>query len=213
MSEHSEMVFHHGTMGSRKTLELMLDQYRRGVQMHHNTLIIKSETDKKAGNNIETRLFGGARREAIIIPKDAEATEFLMEQMDSALGKTAIAGLVWTIYFDEVNFMSEPQVLSLRTNVVDEDVANVELFGLLTDAFGNYFPGSDAAIRYSDRIIQLPNICDNYGCDRVAVRNARIIGGAIVRTGEQVAIDGIDASYMSLCHRDYAGGTVRPKRQ
>ena len=207
MANHKEMAFFHGTMGSRKTLELMFDEYRRQEKMHHNTLIIKPETDLKAGANIQTRAFGGEERAALVMPGDAEATEFVTREMAQSLGARA----AWTIYLDEVNFFTSEQIVSLRSNIVDEDIADINMYGLLTDAFGNFFPGSEAALKYADRIIQLDNICDNKGCDRLAMRNTRIVGGKIIRDGPQVAIDGIDADYMALCHKDYRAGIVKPR--
>ena len=206
MAHHKEMTYIHGTMGSRKTLELMMDVHLHQEKMHHNTLVIKPGDDLKAGGNIQTRAFGGVEIEALVMPKTAEATEFVQHHMSHELGKRA----AWTLYLDEVNFFSEAQIASLRTNIVDEDIADVKMYGLLNDAFGSFFEGSAAALTYADRIIQLPNICDNDGCDRVAVRNARIIDGHIVHDGPQIAIDGIDAQYMSLCHKDYARDIVLP---
>lgn len=206
MAHHKEMAYFHGTMGSRKTLELMMDVHLRQEKMHHNTLIIKPGDDLKAGGNIQTRAFGGVEIQALVMPKTVEATEFVREHMAAAIGKRA----AWTIYLDEVNFFTEQQIASLRTNIVDEDIADVNMYGLLNDAFGNFFEGSQAALKYADRIVQLPNICDNKGCDRIAIRNARIVDGVILHDGPQIAIDGIDAQYMSLCHKDYAANTVNP---
>lgn len=207
MANHSEMSFYHGTMGSRKSLELMIDQYRRQEKMHHNTLIIKPGTDLKAGANIQTR-FGGEERAAVVMPIEAEATQFVLQHIRRELG-----GRAWTFYLDEINFFTPEQIRSLRENIVDEDVADVKMYGLLMDAFGNLFPGSEAALRYADTIVQLDNTCDNEGCDRIAIRNTRIENGIIVREGPQVAIDGIDAQYMALCNRDYTHGIVRPGTQ
>jgi len=132
VANHKEMAFFHGTMGSRKSLELMLDQYRRQEKMHHNTLIIKPGEDLKAGGNIQTRAFGGEEREALITPSDAKATEFVIREMQKALGARA----TWTIYLDEVNLFTGKQVESLRSGIVDEDIADVNMYGLITDAFG-----------------------------------------------------------------------------
>lgn len=196
-------------MGSRKSLELMLDQYRREVKMHHNTLIIKPGIDEKAASNIQTRAFGGEERAALVMPADAEAAEFVTREMARSLGSVA----AWTIYLDEVSLFTPEQIISLRTNIVDEDIADVNMYGLLNDAFGNPFPGGEAALKYADKIIQLDNICDNVGCDRIAIRNARTINGEVLRAGPQIAIDkeGAPYVYMALCHKDFAAGIVRPR--
>ena len=206
MANHKEMAFFHGTMGSRKTVELMFDEYRQREEMHNGTLIIKPGADLKAGTNIQTR-FGGEERAAILMPGDAEAAEFVTREIARSLGSVA----AWTIYLDEVNFFTPEQIMSLRSNIVDEDIADVKMYGLLTDAFGNFFPGSEIALKYADRTIQLDNICDNKGCDRLAVHNARISNGQIMHSGPQVAIDGIDATYMALCNKDYAAGVVQSR--
>lgn len=215
MANHREMAYYHGTMGSRKSLELMLDQYRRQEKMHHNTLIIKPFVDIRTINTIYTRAFGGEERTALVLPEHADAGEFINSAIFQSLGQTAMALHEWTIYVDEVNFLSEEQVKSMRDEIVDKDIANVNMYGLLNDAFGDLFPGSAAALKYADRILQLDNICDNEGCDRIAMRNARLLEGRVLYEGEQRAVDTEDApySYMALCHSDYANGVVNPRQQ
>ena len=207
MANHAEMTFYHGTMGSRKSLELMIDQYRREVKMHHNTLIIKPGKDLKAGNNIQTR-FGGEERAALVMPESAEASEFVLQHIQKGIGTRA-----WTLYLDEINFFLPDQIRSLRENIVDEDIADVKMYGLLMDSFERFFAGSEAALRYADHIIQFDNTCDNDGCDRIANHNARIENGVLLHEGPQIAIHGIDSDYMALCNRDYTRGIVRPSAQ
>ncbi|MEO8691537.1 MAG: hypothetical protein ABI397_02010 [Candidatus Saccharimonas sp.] len=208
MSDHKEMSFYYGTMGSRKTLGLMLDQYRREDEFGHETLIIKPGADKKAGNNIQTRAFGGEKRAARVMAESDEASEFVLDQIRQQPGEARDI----TVYLDEVNFFTPEQILSLRKNIVDKDIADIKMYGLLIDAFGKFFPGSEPAIRYADHIIQLESTCQNDGCDRPANRNARIVNGSIIRGGPQVAIDGIDAHYMALCHHDYDIGIISPSK-
>lgn len=142
------------------------------------------------------------------MPRTAEATDFVLDHIRRGIG-----GRAWTFYLDEVNFFNPEQIKSLRENIVDEDIADVKMYGLLMDAFEHFFPGSEAALRYADHIVQFDNTCDNEGCDRIANHNARIENGVLLHEGPQVAIDGIDATYMSLCNRDYARGIVRPRTQ
>ncbi|MEO8691476.1 MAG: hypothetical protein ABI397_01680 [Candidatus Saccharimonas sp.] len=208
MADHKEMSFYYGTMGSRKTLGLMLDQYRREDEFGHETLIIKPGADKKAGNNIQTRAFGGEKRSARVMAESDEASEFVLKQIQMQPGESKNV----TVYLDEVNFFTPTQIISLRKNIVDQDIADIKMYGLLIDAFGNFFPGSEPAVKYADHIIQLESTCQNDGCNRPASRNARIVNGSIVREGPQVAIDGIDARYMALCHHDYDSGIILPLR-
>lgn len=186
----------------------MLDQYRREDEFGHETLIIKPGADKKAGTSIQTRAFGGEERPAYVMDKTDKASEFVLNRIRQRVEETGLL----TVYLDEVNFFTPEQVLSLRKEIVDEDIADVMMYGLLLDAFGNFFPGSETAIKYADHIIQLDGTCQNDKCDRPASRNARIVDGSIVRVGPQLAIDGIDASYMALCHHDYDGDIVLPRK-
>ena len=215
MANHKEMTFYHGTMGSRKSLELMLDQYRRQEKMHHHTLIIKPGLDDRTLDTVYTRAFGGEERAALILPTDAEAGRFITDAMRQEVGARAARAHEWTIYTDEINFFSPEQILSMREQIVDTDIADINMYGLLNDAFGELFPGSAAALKYADHIVQLDNICDNNGCDRNAIRNARILDNEIIYEGEQLAVDkpGAPYSYMALCYRDYSHGVVNPRQQ
>jgi thymidine kinase len=214
MANHKEMVFYFGTMGSRKSLELMLDQFRRQEKMHHETLIVKPKTDDRSGG-VYTRAFGGEEREALVMSGDAEATEFLLGAMHEKIGSQAIDSANWTLYLDELNFYTPEQITSIRRNIVNEDIADVNLYGLLNDSFGNEFPATRTALMLADRIVQLDNICDNNGCDRIAVWNARVRNGEVERTGDQVAVEkpGVNYKYLALCDRDYAAGVVNPRKQ
>lgn len=169
MASHKEMAFNLGTMGSRKTLRLMIDQFQFDEDMGYNTLIIKPGDDIKAGTNIQTRAFGGAALPALVMPKEAEATEFVTKEMritERRLGSRA----GWKIYLDEVSLFAAEQIKSLRINIVDPDIADVEMYGLLTDFSGDFFPGTVAALQYADIIRQLSNVCQNKGCKRTAMR-------------------------------------------
>ena len=70
-------------------------------------------------------------------------------------------------------------------------------------------------IEIAHSLEELKTICR---CGRKAIFNARTVGGEFVFDGEQVAIDGVDAGYESLCGACYleeSGGVLnrgwRPK--
>ena len=92
--------------------------------------------------------------------------------------------------------------------LADADIANFEVYGLRTDFQGNFFPGSEELLKTSDHIetikpADVEYLCEREECTRVALYNARFMDGALTKTGEQVAIDGIDATYQALCSRHF----------
>jgi thymidine kinase len=73
-------------------------------------------------------------------------------------------------------------------------------YGLRGDFTTRSFPGSQRLLEISHSIEELRTICR---CGSKAIFNARIVGGEFVSQGEQVAIDGQQAEYESLCGRCY----------
>ncbi len=62
------------------------------------------------------------------------------------------------------------------------------------------FPGSLRLMEIAHSIEELKTICR---CGSKAIFNARLVGGEFVSQGDQVAIDGQQATYESLCGRCY----------
>ena len=57
-----------------------------------------------------------------------------------------------------------------------------------------------ALLEYSDELEEMVTICS---CGKKAKFNARLINNEYTIEGQEVAIDGIDASYESLCGECY----------
>jgi thymidine kinase len=77
------------------------------------------------------------------------------------------------------------------------------------------FPGSRRLLEIAHSLEELKTICR---CGRKAVFNARTVGDQFIFDGDQVAIDGVDVGYQSLCGACYleeSGGVLnsgwRPK--
>lgn len=73
-------------------------------------------------------------------------------------------------------------------------------YGLKTNFKGELFEGSKTILELADELEELFTIC---GCGKKAKFNARLINGEYTNSGEEVAIDGIDAKYESLCGKCY----------
>ena len=73
-------------------------------------------------------------------------------------------------------------------------------YGLRTDFQTKGFPGSKRLLLLAHSIEELKTICR---CGKKAVFNARKINGEFVFDGNQIAIDGDEVTYESLCHVCY----------
>jgi thymidine kinase len=73
-------------------------------------------------------------------------------------------------------------------------------YGLRGDFMTHSFPGSLRLMEIAHSIEELKTICR---CGSKAIFNARIVDGKFVSQGDQVAIDGQQATYESLCGRCY----------
>ena len=100
---------------------------------------------------------------------------------------------------DEAQFLTPPQVDDLLRIAIREDIP-VLAYGIRTDFQTVAFPGSRRLLEISHSLEELKTICR---CGRKAVFNARSIDGVFVFDGDQVAIDGVDVAYESLCGACY----------
>jgi thymidine kinase len=192
----TEFTFHYSAMGAGKTLEIMVNAHRI-QQAGYNTVIAKPSVDKKAGEKIETRFGQMTRPVDIVLSPDDDPHEALRYH----IGQSAVSGL-WVAYVDEAQFLTPEQVMLLR-EAADAGTATVEAYGLRTDFRGEFFPGSATLLAHADHITEIASHCEHNGCGRPAVYNARFIDDVLTTTGEQVAIDGIDATYSARCSHHY----------
>jgi thymidine kinase len=89
-------------------------------------------------------------------------------------------------------------------------------YGIRTDFLTVAFPGSRRLLEVAHSLEELKTICR---CGRKAIFNGRLIGDRFTFDGDQVAIDGEEVGYESLCGVCYlqeSGGVLgagRPSRQ
>jgi thymidine kinase len=108
---------------------------------------------------------------------------------------------------DEAQFYTPAQVEQLA-RIVDEMRVDVYAFGITADFRTALFPGSQRMIELADRVqsLQVEALC---WCGHRATQNARVVDGAMVVEGEQVALGDITAGevglvqYEVLCRRHY----------
>ena len=123
---------------------------------------------------------------------------------------------------DEAQFLTAGQVDQLA-ELVDESHVDVYAFGLTTDFRTRLFPGTQRLLEVADDIqrVQVEVLC---WCGLPGLLNARVVDGAMVRSGETVVVadtapaelPGDDAlhspavRYQVLCRRHYVRGELGP---
>ena len=188
----AEFNFKCGVMGSGKTNGL-IGAYYSYDNIGMKCIIIKPGDDKKAGSNIQSR----AGQELIanfIVSKDINLYNLISNYI--------ISNNLDCILVDEAQFLTPKQIDEL-SYIVDTLNIPVTCFGLIKDAFGNLFPGSKRLIEIVDNFEVYKILCK---CrERYATENIRFqkIDGELVPVfeGPQIAIDGIDSEYKSMCRK------------
>ena len=177
----AKLSFRYGAMGCGKTTQLLQVAYnyeKNGFKI----VVLKPEVDKKGGQNIVSRL--GVEREVDkVLTNDIP----IVEQIDFEN--------LHSIIVDEAQFLNYKQVeeLWLISKVYNIPVLAYEL---KTSFTGHLFEGSMALMEKADEIEELATICK---CGKKARFNARKILDDYTLTGNEVAIDGIDATYEAMC--------------
>ena len=190
----AEIVFKLGTMSSGKTTALLQLAYNY-EQIGKKILVIKSSIDKKGEDYIVSRL-GINRKVNVLLSRD-----------ESIIDNYNLDGIDY-IFVDEVQFMTEEQIKELWIISKLKDIP-VICYGLKTNFKGEMFEGSKALIEIADNISELETICP---CGNYAKFNARHVNGDYTLSGEEVAIDGIDAEYVPLCGKCYIEKVLKLKK-
>tara|TARA_R110002124_G_scaffold92979_2_gene236137 strand:+ start:6308 stop:6973 length:666 start_codon:yes stop_codon:yes gene_type:complete len=206
----SKLYFRYGAMNSGKSTALLQAAYNyeeRGQQV----LLAKPDIDTKGDNEIVSRLGVTRQVDFTIAPADDVYDVFARERA-AVCERTGLP--VSCLLVDEAQFFSEAQVDDLLRIAIVEKVP-VLAYGIRTDFQTVAFPGSRRLLEIAHSLEELKTICR---CGRKAVFNARTVGDEFIFDGDQVAIDGVDVGYQSLCGACYleeSGGVLnsgwRPK--
>ena len=185
----AKLYFRYGAMNSGKSTALLqaVHNYR---EQGRAVLLLKPSVDTKGDAAVVSRL--GVSREADILvgPSDSIA---------DLVGPRLLASEYSAVFVDEAQFLSRAQVDQLMDLVVRNDLP-VLAYGLRTDFQTEPFPGAQRLLEIAHSIEELKTICR---CGKKAIMNSRKINGLRVFDGEQVAIDGQETTYESLCASCY----------
>ena len=204
----AKLYFRYGAMNSGKTTSLLQTAHNY-EERDQRVVLVKACVDTKGDDTIVSRL--GVSRRVDILLSAGDDVRALVRALDPE-GAGARGGpgprrrAVDCVLVDEAQFLTPLQVDQLMELVVLDDVP-VLAYGIRTDFRTTGFPGSRRLLEIAHSLEELKTICR---CGRKAVFNARKIGGEFVFDGDQVAIDGVDVVYESLCGKCYleVGGTL-----
>ena len=197
----AKLYFRYGAMNSGKSTSLLQAAFNyeeRGQRI----LLAKPGIDTKGENSIVSRL--GIERivDFTISPEDNVREQFAVQSSGDdpeALVTHVDAPPVACLLVDEAQFLTREQVDDLLRIAVLDNVP-VLTYGIRTDFRTHAFPGSARLMELSHSLEELKTICR---CGRKAMFNTRRIGDTVVFDGDQVAIDGEDVWYESLCASCY----------
>ncbi len=192
----SRLYYKYGAMGGGKSLECISVYYNytnRGMVAK----CYKPELDTRS-TKIESR--AQTSIDCDVIPRGAKIKDVVDFNCDVVL-------------IDEAQFLNEEQVRDLKHIIMDieeEEGRKVPVicYGLRTNFKSELFEGAKALFELADSITKIKSVC---WCGSEAVQNARVVGGKVVRTGEEVLIGG-DESYVALCYKHYREGNLGEKK-
>ena len=182
-------------MGSSKTAMLLMQRYNY-IQQGYSCALIKPSVDTRKGVDLVYSRIGLQASADIVLAPDHSVSEQLLWL------ETRLSHPLQHIFVDEAQFLTESQVIDLAAM---SDKLEIHCYGLKTDFRGNFFPGSNALLRFAQTFQELDaSLC---WCGHKATMNARIdCSGHVIREGEQVVIDKGDVRYIGLCYQHWLQG-------
>ena len=199
----AKLYFRYGAMNSGKSTALLQAAFNY-EERGHRVLLAKPAVDTKGDRSIVSRL-GVVREVDFTIEPEADVLDRFQHHRSRVIeehGRDVSCLLV-----DEAQFLASEQVDDLL-RIALMDAIPVLAYGIRTDFQTVAFPGSRRLLEVAHSLEELKTICR---CGRKAIFNARRIGGVFVFDGDQVAIDGEDVTYESLCgvcYLEESGGVL-----
>ena len=191
----AKLYFRYGAMNSGKSTSMLQAAYNY-EERGHRVLLAKPSIDTKGDRGILSRL-GVTRGVDFLLTPEADAFALFQQHRETVLDTSGLD--VSALLVDEAQFLTETQVDDLLRIAILENVP-VLAYGIRTDFQTVAFPGSRRLLEVAHSLEELKTICR---CGRKAVFNGRKVGDRFVFDGDQVAIDGVEVTYESLCGSCY----------
>jgi thymidine kinase len=199
----AKLYFRYGAMNSGKSTALLQAAYNY-EERGQRVLLAKPAVDTKGDRSIESRLGVSRGVDYVIEPGEDTLAQFRRHRR-SALEHDGVD--VSCLLVDEAQFLESAQVDGLLRVALLEGVP-VLAYGIRTDFLTEAFPGSRRLLEVAHTLEELKTICR---CGRKALFNGRKVGDRFVFDGDQVAIDGAEVTYESLCgvcYLEESGGVI-----
>jgi thymidine kinase len=199
----AKLYFRYGAMNSGKSTALLQAAFNY-EERGHQVLLAKPAIDTKGDRSIVSRL-GVVRDVDFTIDPDANVLDSFQQHRNRVIEEHGRD--VSCLLIDEAQFLTSEQVEDLLRIALMDDIP-VLAYGIRTDFQTVAFPGSRRLLEISHSLEELKTICR---CGRKAIFNARLIDGHFVFDGDQVAIDGAEVTYESLCgvcYLEESGGVL-----
>jgi thymidine kinase len=199
----AKLYFRYGAMNSGKSTALLQAAFNY-EERGHQVLLAKPAIDTKGDRSIVSRL-GVVRDVDFTIDPDANVLDSFQQHRNRVIEEHGRD--VSCLLIDEAQFLTSEQVEDLLRIALMDDIP-VLAYGIRTDFQTVAFPGSRRLLEISHSLEELKTICR---CGRKAIFNARLIDGRFVFDGDQVAIDGAEVTYESLCgvcYLEESGGVL-----
>ena len=199
----AKLYFRYGAMNSGKSTALLQAAFNY-EERGQRVLLAKPSIDVKGAGEIVSRL-GLSRTVDFLIAADQDVEEAFADAAGMVEHDSLLENLdlpvpdVACLLVDEAQFLTAFQVDGLMRIATLLGVP-VMCYGIRTDFQTRAFPGSARLLEIAHTLEELKTICR---CGRKAMFNGRKVGGEFVFSGNQVAIDGVDVGYESLCPRCY----------
>lgn len=191
----SKLYFRFGAMNSGKSTALLQAAFNYEERSQH-VLLAKPAIDSKGDRSIVSRL-GVTRQVDFLVEPTVNLRELLAKTIADFEAKTG--NRIACLLIDEAQFLTREQVDQCLEIAVLDGIP-VLAYGIRTDFKTNAFPGSMRLLEIAHSLEELKTICR---CGRKAMFNGRLLNGKFTFDGEQVAIDGDQVTYESLCASCY----------
>lgn len=179
----SKLYYRYSPMNAGKSTALLQVAYNY-KERGQRSIIAKPSVDTKSPE-VLSRLNISAKVDWSVNPEHHLIKDFLDKEAEK----------VDCILVDEAQFLEPQQIEQLFFIAVMKNIP-VLAYGIRSDFQTKAFPGSARLFELAHSIEEMKTICR---CGAKAMFNGRKINGEFVSEGEQVAIDGQQASYESLC--------------
>jgi len=191
----SKLYFRYGAMNSGKSTALLQAAFNYEERSQH-VFLAKPAIDSKGDRNIVSRL-GVTRQVDFLVEPKMNLRHLLAERTAAFTAETGNS--IACLLIDEAQFLTRDQVDQCLEIAVLDGIP-VLAYGIRTDFRTDAFPGSLRLLEIAHSLEELKTICR---CGRKAMFNARLVNGEFTFDGAQVAIDGDQVTYESLCASCY----------